>query len=202
MSVVIPQRGLFPSGQFKAIAVLMWKKFFEMAPAECDVAHWLIQPNSAHIRVTPRISTVHEGIEWEPPVPIIAQIEGVIDALNEGANHEDQVIANFEKWASWGILEAFQSAAIAKKLQAFAGDRSFAIVSSPVDEGLREDPLKLIWSSSKKFNLAAIAKNQQAAEAKEKRKPKVVVKKAVKKAAVKNKAVVKKAGKKVVKKKS
>src|SRR5437762_2741837 len=59
-TIVIRKRGVYPDRSFKLAAVEAWNKFFEIASPVSDLAHWLIKPDSATVRLSARVSSVDE----------------------------------------------------------------------------------------------------------------------------------------------
>jgi hypothetical protein len=75
MTVLIQPRGEFPSKSFKSEATKAWIEFFKVIAGDTDLAHWLIEADSATIRLTGRNSSVNEnGPDWESPTPVVVLV--------------------------------------------------------------------------------------------------------------------------------
>lgn len=174
MSLVIEKHGNFPRKSFKPLAVKGWNEFFTLADPSTDLAHWNVHADSGVIRLTARNSMIDESDpDWNPPTAISMCVDGVVDLFNqEPPTHSEAAIrAKFQEWAQQGILESFQSASVLRKYDHFnpTGKR-FAIVSAPLDLGLAEDDLALLWSNDEHFKVATIKRQQQDAQKRTKRK--------------------------------
>ncbi len=168
MSIVIDKRGEFPKKPFRPLATKAWNEFFRIVTADTDIAHWNVHADSGVVQLSARQTTVdEEGPEWEPPPPIAVVVDGIVERLTEvPQRHTDEELhEHFSKWAERGILEAFRSATISKKFERFNPEgNSFAIVSAPLDLGLAEDDLSLLWSNDKKLTVATIKRRQRDAQ--------------------------------------
>jgi len=167
MTILIKGQAIYLSKPLKFMASAAWNEFFRVSPEETDLAHWMIQADSATVRLTPRNTCVDERSEdWEPPEPIHIRVSGVIELLNaaESSSAREEVRYGFREWAIAGILSAFKSKRIAKQFgQSRFGSRGFAIVSSPTDAGLGEDDLSVVWTNDEDFTVARIKARQKKA---------------------------------------
>jgi len=173
MTICIKPNGTYPNKPFKALAAKAWNEFFAIADETCDVAHWRISAHSATVRLSPRTSSIDES---DPDLVSTERIhilvEGIIEVfktLPDGDPRLDKAIASFRAWAEKGILDAFESARIAKKFERFNPDeKNFAVVSADTDWGLHEDELSLLWTNNARFTVARIKSRQSAAAKKRK----------------------------------
>jgi hypothetical protein len=167
-AIVLPKKANYTDKSFKSAATDVWDKFFAIAPPETDVAYWLIEADSATVRLAARNSTIDEdGPSWDTSTPIVILVKGIIDALNEAdRSTQEKLRSEFKQWVEVGLLESFTSSRISKKAQALtpSGDR-FAIVTTSADEGLTHGELTLLWTNDKRFGLRQIVAHQAKAAA-------------------------------------
>ena len=150
-SIVISKHGEYPARSFKPIAANAWGNFFDIADADCDLAHWMIEADSGTVRLTARNSEQdEEDPAWSPPAPIVMLVDGIVEAFSSNTfPSSDALRQDFINWVCRGVLDAFESARMARK---YANSRvnaeCFGIVASPTDRGLSVDALKLLWSQN------------------------------------------------------
>ena len=139
MSIVIEAQGHFPRKPFRPLAAKAWNEFFKIAPPTADLAHWNIHADSGVVRLTARDSACDESdFDWLTPVPICIDVQGIVEWLDQATTSEEEaeVRKRFQDWTVLGILAAFQSASVARKLERFhPAGKSFAIVTAPLDLG-------------------------------------------------------------------
>ncbi len=172
MAILLEQRGNYPNKSFKSVATKAWSEFFKLAIDGIDLAHWMIEADSATVRLSGRAGFVDEsGPDWEMPKPVVILVDGIIESFETNPHSSDKKLRkHFRQWVEKGILDSFHSLSVTKKFERFNPDsKSFAIVTSQTDLGLAEDELSLMWSNDNSLSVAKIKSRQKTAKSRKRK---------------------------------
>ena len=158
----------YPGDRFKQPAITAWDEFFKIADNRVDIAHWYISDGGA-VRLSARISSIGEsGPDRVTLDRIYVEVKGLFDILDPRFKSESEyskTVRDYRQWVEEGIVQAFESPRIKKKLQKFidgkTGNKDFAVVTADMDWGLINDELTLLWTNNKKFTIAVIKERQE-----------------------------------------
>jgi hypothetical protein len=157
----------YPKKSFKIVAGKVWQLFFEQYCNNANIAYWVLEADSATIKLSARNYKICENSpKWVSPISIVVLVDGIIELLNtQNKSACPQIRHDFRDWAKTGIIEAFNSTKVSNKFNACVNQNAeFGILTTNYDEGLNGSDLELIWSNQSYLTLTKIRATQKKAK--------------------------------------